>query len=152
MDKIIGLFAVSQDFAFGDKGGMPWNCPEDLARFKRVTMGKTLLVGRKTFESLPPLPGREILVIGEGFHTIESALKECFTKNLPEVYVIGGSGLLNSMQHYLTHLDLTVIQQNFPDADTRSPTFGNIQWDIIEGPTFIADGVFNVIAQKRERI
>ncbi|BAU40125.1 Dihydrofolate reductase [Ralstonia phage RSP15] len=151
MDKIVGLFAVSQDFAFGNAGSLPWKCPEDLARFKQVTMGKTLLVGRKTFDDLPPLPGRELIVIGKGHHTIEEALKKCFEKQLSEVYVIGGSTLLDSMKHYLTHLDLTVIKQDFPDADTRSPMFGNIEWNILEGPTIIADGVYNVILEKKER-
>lgn len=149
--NIVGVIAVSQDFAFGDKGGLPWNCPEDLKRFKERTMGKMCIVGRKTAESLPTLPGRTLLVVGTGHLTFEEAIRTAFDANQEEVLVIGGAALLDRVARYLTHLDVTVIKQNFPDADTRSPMFGNINWNIVAGPTEIGPDVYNVLLEKPSR-
>lgn len=60
---MIALCARSQNNVIGLDGKLPWKCKGDLAFFKRITEGKTVVVGRKTFDGLPPLPGREILVV-----------------------------------------------------------------------------------------
>jgi dihydrofolate reductase len=57
------LIAAVMDDILAVGGKMPWNCPEDLAEFKRLTMGRTCLVGRRTFDTLPPLPGRQLVVL-----------------------------------------------------------------------------------------
>jgi dihydrofolate reductase len=63
--SIVMVLAMADDGTIGDAGGIPWRLPEDLKRFKAITMGKPLIVGRKTYESFPkrPLPGRTNIVV-----------------------------------------------------------------------------------------
>ena len=65
MPKLVIVVAMAENRVIGQDGGLPWHLPEDLKRFKAVTMGKPLVMGRKTWESLPrkPLPGRPNLIV-----------------------------------------------------------------------------------------
>ncbi|MDQ1343589.1 MAG: dihydrofolate reductase [Patescibacteria group bacterium] len=104
MKTVLIAAMASKNRVIGNSGALPWHLPEDLANFKSLTTGKTVLMGRKTFESLPekfrPLPNRRNVVIsrsdfsGPGFETFaspESALSELKKDGVAEAYVIGGS-------------------------------------------------------------
>ncbi len=86
-----GKFAISHHRRIGlANGELPWGRePEDLKRFRRLTIGKTCIVGRKTFDLLPPLPGRELIVVSRQGRSLDSAIEE-----YPEAVVIGGADVL----------------------------------------------------------
>lgn len=129
----IGLiYAQAHDRVIGQAGQMPWHLPEDLAHFKQATLDHPVLMGRKTWDSLPerfrPLPGRRNVVVtrqtdwrAEGAdvaHSLAQALALC--ADAPRVWVMGGGELYaQALPHahevWVTEIDLTVA------GDTRAP-------------------------------
>ncbi|WP_421172128.1 type 3 dihydrofolate reductase [Aeromonas sp. 601115] len=147
--KISMIAAMAHDRVIGKDNQMPWHLPADLAQFKRVTLGKPVLMGRKTFESIGrPLPGRRNLVISrnpdyqaEGIEvvgSVEAALALLAGSSVEELMVIGGGHLYAEMLPsadclYLTRIDLAV------EGDTRFPAFDDGQWQRIECESHPAD-------------
>jgi dihydrofolate reductase len=130
MTKISLVVAVSKNGVIGRDGGLPWHISSDLRRFKEITMGKPVIMGRKTWESLPkrPLPGRRNIVltraahaIGEGAETVASPAEAlALVHDVEEVCVIGGGEIYRqflplAQRIYLTEVDLEV------DGDTLFP-------------------------------
>lgn len=137
MTRIALVVAVARNGVIGRDGGLPWHISSDLKRFKEITMGKPVIMGRKTWESLPrkPLPGRRNIVItrrkdflAEGATVVatpEGALAAA--AGAEEVAVIGGGEIYNLfMAHadriYLTEVDLDV------DGDTHFPAIDPRHW------------------------
>src|ERR1035438_1478937 len=101
--KVSLIAAISEDGTIGDKGKIPWHIREDLQRFKRLTMGHPIIMGRSTYESIgKPLPGRTNIVLTQNptftapaevrtFTTLDAALDHCRTQNVESVFIIGGS-------------------------------------------------------------
>ena len=131
------VVAVSKNGVIGREGGLPWHISSDLKRFKEITMGKPVVMGRKTWESLPrrPLPGRRNIVItrqpgfapegAEVAATPEEALALC--GNAPEVAIIGGGEIYRLFwplvdRLYLTEVDLEV------EGDTHFPAVSPAEW------------------------
>jgi len=131
------VVAVSKNGVIGREGGLPWHISSDLKRFKEITMGKPVVMGRKTWDSLPrkPLPGRRNIVItrqpgfsAEGAEVVaspEEALALC--ADAPEVAVIGGGEVYRLFwphvdRLYLTEVDLAV------DGDTHFPPLSPVEW------------------------
>ena len=131
------VVAVSKNGVIGREGGLPWHISSDLKRFKEITMGKPVVMGRKTWESLPrkPLPGRRNIVItrqrgfapegAEVAATPEEALALC--GDAPEVAIIGGGEIYRLFwplvdRLYLTEVDLEV------EGDTHFPAFSPAEW------------------------
>ncbi|WFO50619.1 type 3 dihydrofolate reductase [Aeromonas veronii] len=147
--KISMIAAMAHDRVIGKDNQMPWHLPADLAHFKRVTLGKPVLMGRKTFESIGrPLPGRRNLVISrnpgyqaEGIEvvgSVEAALALLTGSSVEELMVIGGGHLYAEMLPsadclYLTQIDLAV------EGDTRFPAFDDGQWQRIACESHPAD-------------
>ncbi|QWZ94813.1 type 3 dihydrofolate reductase [Aeromonas sp. FDAARGOS 1411] len=147
--KISMIAAMAHDRVIGKDNQMPWHLPADLAHFKRVTLGKPVLMGRKTFESIGrPLPGRRNLVISrnpdyqaEGIEvvgSVEAALALLAGSSLEELMVIGGGHLYAEMLPsadclYLTRIDLAV------EGDTRFPAFDDGQWQRVDCESHPAD-------------
>jgi dihydrofolate reductase len=100
----------------GKNGKLPWKSRADLEHFKTLTMGAKLLVGRKTFENLPALPGREIIVVGIGYNTLEEALSQ-----KPD-WVIGGKQLYESTAHLIDGLHISLINDE-TIGDVEFPNF-----------------------------
>jgi dihydrofolate reductase len=100
----------------GKNGKLPWKSRADLEHFKTLTMGAKLLVGRKTFENLPPLPGRELIVVGTGYNTLQEALSQ-----KPD-WVIGGKQLYESTAHLITGLHISIINDK-TIGDVEFPNF-----------------------------
>ncbi|MDM5131514.1 type 3 dihydrofolate reductase [Aeromonas piscicola] len=141
--KISMIAAMAHDRVIGLDNQMPWHLPADLAHFKRVTLGKPVLMGRKTFESIGrPLPGRRNLVISrnpdyqadgvEVVDSVEAALALLASAgNVDELMVIGGGHLYGQLlpqadSLYLTRIDLAVA------GDTRFPAFEEGEWHCVE--------------------
>ncbi|MCX9134383.1 type 3 dihydrofolate reductase [Aeromonas veronii] len=147
--KISMIAAMAHDRVIGKDNQMPWHLPADLAHFKRVTLGKPVLMGRKTFESIGrPLPGRRNLVISrnpgyqaediEVVGSVEAALALLAGSSVEELMVIGGGHLYAEMLPsadclYLTRIDLAV------EGDTRFPAFDDGQWQRVDCESHPAD-------------
>jgi len=124
------IWAEAADGVIGADGGMPWHVPEDLAHFKEVTLGSPVVMGRKTWESLPerfrPLPGREnIVVTRQQDWSADGARRapnmEAAVRGLARVWIMGGSQIFaqaikGADRLEVTELDLTVKGDAFaPD-------------------------------------
>lgn len=138
--KISLIVAMAANRVIGRDGQMPWHLSADLQRFKKITLGSPILMGRKTFEAIGrPLPGRANLVISQNpdfraegckvFADIDSALKS--VADCKELFVIGGSTLYKAMLPVADYLYLTLIEQSFA-GDTHFPLFDETQWQEID--------------------
>lgn len=140
--KVAMIVAVAENNAIGLNNKMPWHLPEDLQHFKAITMGKPIIMGRKTFESLrKPLPGRTNIVITRDatydhdgirvVHSLTSALS--LAKNIAmadtinELMVIGGANIYQQALPLAQRLYLTRIHKKF-EGDTFFPELDNNQW------------------------
>ncbi|QBE50159.1 dihydrofolate reductase [Leucobacter triazinivorans] len=124
--------------AIGRGGEMPWHLPEDLSHFKRETLGAPVIMGRRTWESLParfrPLPGRENVVVtrDRGFaapgaivaHSLDEALAETRDRGAERVWIMGGGELYRAAMSLADELVVTRIELDVPDADTFAPQIG----------------------------
>ncbi|MGQ3054755.1 MAG: dihydrofolate reductase [Roseateles sp.] len=138
MSSITLVAAVATDGAIGRDNALLWHIPEDMARFKALTVGKPVVMGRKTWDSLParfrPLPGRRNLVVSravrelpgaEVFTSLDAALAACTG---PEVCVIGGSEIYALALPLADRLALTEVDAAFPDADRHFPAWPREQF------------------------
>lgn len=145
------IVALDENNGIGLDGVMPWHLSADLKRFRRLTMGHPVIMGRRTFESIPggPLKGRRNIVVTrnpayqpEGVETAPSpnaALQLCQDAEL--VFVIGGGKLYTDMFHLADTLHLTRIHHVF-DADTRFPDFSMDEFDIADEQRVMNDEGF----------
>lgn len=131
------IVAMAENRVIGRGNQMPWHLPADLRHFKSVTLGKPVIMGRKTFESIGrPLPGRRNVVISrnldwcaegvESVSSLDAAL--ALVQDADEVMIIGGGQLYRealplAQRLYLTHIELPVT-----DADTWFPDYSQYQW------------------------
>jgi dihydrofolate reductase len=134
--KISLIVAMASNRAIGLNGQMPWHLSADLKRFKQITMGAPILMGRKTFEAIGrPLPGRENIVISRDpdyqqsgcrvFSDIAGVLRHY--ADHPELFVIGGATLYEAMLFQADYLYLTEINRQFA-GDTFFPEIDLSQW------------------------
>ena len=132
--KLSLIAAVARNGIIGRGGALPWRLPEDLQHFRRVTMGCPVIMGRKTWASLPerfrPLPGRDNIVVtrnghwqAEGARTARSLTAALeLAAGAPAVFVIGGGELYREALARADELVLTEIERDF-DGDVRFPAF-----------------------------
>lgn len=133
--------AVGRDNAIGRGGDLIWHISEDLRHFKRVTLGGAVVMGRKTWESLPrrPLPGRLNIVVSrnpdykaEGA-SVASSLEEALALGAEsETFVIGGGEIYSQAIRFASRLILTEVDAEAPDADTFFPTPDASEWERTE--------------------
>ena len=119
------IIAINKAGFIGKDDKLPWRCKDDLNHFKEMTMGCKLLVGRTTFESMPKLDGREMIVVGKGYNTFEEAL------NKEPDWVIGGKRLYESTIHFCDELHISEINDE-TIGDTRAPDFKEYKGRIIK--------------------
>lgn len=141
------VVAMAQNGVIGRDNGLPWRLPEDLRRFKAVTMGKPILMGRRSYESIGrALPGRLNLVLtrSKGFHaegatvvhSVEAALKAA--GDVAEVMVIGGAELYRQVLPFAHRIYLTHVHADLP-GDTYFPAFDPTQWVDVACDSYPAD-------------
>lgn len=127
----VGLvWAQAANGVIGKDGTLPWQLPEDLKHFRALTQGATVLMGRRTWESLPPrfrpLPGRRNLVLShtrqEGVETFGD-LAQALTAVSGDVWVIGGAAVYRAALPVADRIVVTEIQESF-DGDTFAPEVG----------------------------
>lgn len=130
------IVAIGRNRVIGAGNALPWRLPDDLAHFRRLTLGKPVLMGRKTWESLGrPLPGRDNLVItrNPGYHaagarvfaSLDTALAAC--SDAPEIMLIGGAELYAQTLPICDRLYLTEIDAA-PDGDAFFPALDPADW------------------------
>jgi dihydrofolate reductase len=136
-EKMVTLVvAVADNGVIGRDNALPWHLPEDLKRFKRLTLGKPVVMGRKTFDSIgKPLPGRQNIVVTrdanyrrEGVtvaHSVESALSAA--GDAPEVMVIGGADLFRLFMPRARCVHLTRVHGNV-EGNIHWPALDETQW------------------------
>lgn len=153
--------AVADNGVIGRDGDLPWYISEDLKRFKRITQGHHVLMGRKTYESIvkrlgKPLPHRTNVVITrqrdypfpsevKSFASLEAALESL--KDEPTVYVIGGSEIYRQVQDRVDTLHITHVHQTV-EGDAFFPTIDPKVWQ--PSSTEAGDGWTYVVYQRRE--
>lgn len=131
------IVAIASDGAIGRANDLLWHLPDDLKRFKELTTGHTILMGRKTFESLPrgPLPNRRNIIISrsllaqpgaEVYPTIQQALEACASDG--EVFIIGGGEIYRQLLPNTERIYLTRVQASFPDAEVFFPELDPTEW------------------------
>jgi dihydrofolate reductase len=138
--KLSAIVAMASNRVIGANNQLPWRLPADLARFKRLTMGHALVMGRKTYESIGrPLPGRTMIVVTrqrgyapEGVkvaHSVDEAL--ALAPSDDEVFIIGGAEFFAQTMDRLDRLYLTLIEREIP-GDTFFPEVDLSSWKLIE--------------------
>jgi dihydrofolate reductase len=133
------IVAVSEDLGIGKNNELLWHISEDLKRFKNLTYGKTVVMGKKTWESLPkkPLPGRKNIVVtdlpGERFdgavsaYSIEDSLNKC--EKGEEVFIIGGGSIYSQFMPLADRLYITHVHKQAP-ADIYFPEIDPAVWKV----------------------
>jgi dihydrofolate reductase len=141
------IVAMSRNGIIGRDNDMPWHLPDDLQRFKALTMGHPIVMGRRTYESIGrPLPGRRNLVLSrnprfsapgvEVHRTLASALESVAV--VDEVFVIGGSHLYVAALPMADRLYLTRIHADI-EGDTRFPDLADSEWRRVDHEPHAAD-------------
>lgn len=142
------IVAVASNGAIGKQQDLLCYLPNDLKRFKAITLGHTIVMGRRTFESLPKgaLPGRTNVVVTRQadaswentvvVHTIDEVLADSAEK---ELFVIGGGTLYAQTLDRADRLYITHIHHEFADADTFFPAVNYEEWEVIEREEHEAD-------------
>ncbi|MDP3412485.1 MAG: dihydrofolate reductase [Polaromonas sp.] len=146
------IYARAANGVIGKDGTMPWHLPEDLAHFKQLTQGCPVIMGRKTWDSLPPkfrpLPGRTNIVItrqadwqAEGAKR-SASLREAlqFAGTAPEIWVIGGAQIYAQAEPLASRIEVTEIAQDF-EGDAHAPALGTDWHETARGTHVAASGL-----------
>lgn len=139
MTKLCLIVAIAKNGAIGKGGTLPWHLPEDLKHFKATTQGHHCVMGRKTWESLPPggLPGRKCYVIsstdpGEGatwVPSVDHLLMQLTREGAEKLFIIGGARLFQEYYQLCDELHITDVDLLVEGADTFFvPLLGTSTW------------------------
>ena len=142
------IFARARNGVIGKDNTLPWHLPEDLAHFKQTTLGQPVVMGRKTWESLPPkfrpLPGRTNIVVTRQTdwqavgavvaHSIEEAVQQCHAD--AQIWVIGGAEVYAQAMPLASRAVVTEIDADF-EGDAFAPTF-DANWQETARTTHVA--------------
>ena len=143
------IVAIAENYAIGKKGDLLCHMPADLKHFKEITSGKTVMMGERTFFSLPkhPLPNRRNIVLtdvagktfegAEAVYSIDEMVK-CI-QGEEEAFVIGGGMVYRQMMPLSDKLYITHIHHSWEDADTFFPEIKESEWKLLNAERHFAD-------------
>ncbi len=143
------IVAIAENYAIGKKGDLLCHLPEDLKHFKHITSGKTVLMGERTFFSLPkhPLPNRRNIVLtdvqgktfegAEAVYSLDEAVQAIQSDE--EAFVIGGGMVYRQMMPRADKLYITHIHHSWEDADTFFPEIKAEEWQLLSAERHSAD-------------
>ena len=144
--KITIVAAIASNNVIGQKNSLPWDIPEDLKRFKQLTSGHTILMGRKTFDSIGrPLPNRTNIVMTKDINYQKKGIEIVFDErealNLikdlnQEVFIIGGSKIYELFEPWATSLMITRVMKDF-EGDAFFPDINWNNWQIKSKEEFL---------------
>ncbi|MGM1430916.1 dihydrofolate reductase [Sphingobacterium lactis] len=134
------VVAAAENNAIGKNNQMPWHLPNDFKYFKSTTMGHSIVMGRKTFESIGrPLPGRRNIVITrqndfraeevDVANSIEDVMNYC--RDEKEVFIIGGGNIFKQTLPLVNKVHLTRVHTTIPDADAFFPELPEQDWELV---------------------
>ncbi|MES2828020.1 MAG: dihydrofolate reductase [Bacteroidota bacterium] len=146
------VVAIAENNAIGKGNELLWHLPKDLKHFKEITKGHTIIMGRKTFDSIKkPLPHRRNIVItrktdleiegAEVVNTIEKAFE--LSKNDGEVFIVGGAEIYKQAMHLTDKIYLTVVHQSF-EGDAFFPEIDSNIWKETATETHLPDEKHNI--------
>lgn len=145
--KIALIVAHASDYAIGVQNALPWYIPEDLKFFKRVTMGKPIIMGRNTYESIGrPLPGRTNIVITRNaewsapgvkvVHSLADAIRlasdVALIDGASECMIMGGGQIYQEAFPLVDRMYVTEVETEVPSADVFFPKWNREDWQVIE--------------------
>jgi dihydrofolate reductase len=146
------VVARARNGVIGNKGAMPWHLPADLKRFKAITVGKPVVMGRKTFESIgKPLPGRQNIVLtrdaswtADGVTVVPNLAEAVAAAGLDprilgHIMIIGGAEIYALALPIATRVELTEIDAE-PEGDTFLPAFDPARWEEVARVTHEPEG------------
>ncbi|RKR85248.1 dihydrofolate reductase [Mucilaginibacter gracilis] len=129
------VVAIASNYAIGKNNQLLWHLPKDLKHFKDITAGGTVIMGRKTFDSVgKPLPKRRNIIITrqnitidgcEVVNSLDAAIALC--KDEQEVFIVGGAEIYRQAMHICNRIYLTIVHHAF-DADTFFPEIAYKEW------------------------
>lgn len=155
MIKIYHIVAMSENRVIGKDGDIPWHIPEDQQRFKEITLGHPVLMGRKTFQSLPCILSNRLNLVlsnhdavSQGEHTIHQhedirsigggrvslesnivdAVRLCRDRNLHEIYVIGGESVYRQTMRHADEIRMTLVHDEIEGGDAFYPEIDSSKW------------------------
>ena len=143
------IVAIAENYAIGKKGDLLCHMPADLKHFKQITSGKTVMMGERTFFSLPkhPLPNRRNIVLtdvqgktfegAEAVYSIDEMVK--LINGEEEAFVIGGGMVYRQMMERADKLYITHIHHSWDDADTFFPEIKESEWQLLSAERHEAD-------------
>jgi dihydrofolate reductase len=142
------IAAVAQNGVIGNNNELIWRLPDDLKHFKNLTKGHTMIMGRKTWESIgaKPLPHRRHIIITRNFDydaedaevvsTIDEALE--LAKGDEKVFIVGGGEIYKLAMPYINRMELTIVHHDF-EGDTYFPEFNYANWKEVASELHEAD-------------
>ena len=136
------VVAMDQNRVIGSNNDMPWHLPNDLQHFKNITTGHTIVMGRKTFDSIGRvLPNRKHIVLTrseqsfpeevEVVRNTDEILQYAKDHEAEEIFIIGGGELFKQMMPYVDKMYITLIEESF-EGDVFFPEFDESEWELIE--------------------
>lgn len=140
MNELIMIAAAAENNALGINNDLPWHLPDDFKRFKKLTTGHKIIMGRKTLESFPKaLPNREHVVVSRDpnykpkfpctlFHSLEEAV--AYVKDEATAFIIGGGQIYKQAMELATKIELTRVHTKV-EADTFFPEIDLDKWELI---------------------
>ena len=162
--RISAIAAMSKNRVIGRDNALPWHLPEDFKHFKRTTMGKPVIMGRKTYESLgKPLPGRANIVISRDPDAVQGAviavatIDDAITRakeiakadRVDEIFMIGGGQIFETTLPQTQRLYLTIIDQDY-EGDSLFPELDMKEWQEKSRQNFTAPQAFSIITLDRK--
>lgn len=158
--RISLIAAVSENNVIGNHGKIPWDIPEDLKHFRALTIGKPVIMGRKTYESIGhPLPKRMNIVItrqkgyaAEGCYVVASldeALRIADRKNTEEVFVIGGGEIYREALEKADRIYLTRVHATI-DGDAFFPEFHPEHWNTVSEERNEGDPAYTFLVYEKK--
>ena len=144
--KITLVAAIASNNVIGKENSLPWNIPEDLKRFKQMTSGHTILMGRKTFDSIGrPLPNRQNIVMTKDKNFEQEGIKvindfdealELIKESNEDVFVIGGSKIYELFEPWATSLMITRVLKDY-EGDAFFPDINWNNWQVESEEEFL---------------
>ena len=140
------IVGMTKNRVIGKNNSLPWHIPEDLKNFKEITINNTIIMGRKTWESIPekfrPLPNRNNIVISRNLSvagidicpSVEEALEKAKSYQ-KEIFIIGGTSIYEQFLHLANKMYISYLKKEY-SGDTYFPNFNKENWKIIERKDF----------------
>jgi dihydrofolate reductase len=160
MRKISIIVAMSQNSVIGLKNGLPWHIPEDLKNFRKITINHSVIMGRKTYDSIgKPLKDRDNIVISrdaslkidgvEVVNSLEKAISKISESS--EIFIIGGQQIYSIALSLSTHMYVTKVDGNF-DGDAFFPDYIQDEWREVAREDLISENELKFSFLKYEKI